>query len=138
MEINFVAVLVAAVLAMALGALWYGPLFGKKWMKIICATEMDMAAQKEMQKKAMPLYLITFVLALFQVWVLARFIQGWETMGAVETALWIWAAFVVPTVAAGAMWNNDSREVAWARFLIQAGYYLALFVMFALVVGMWG
>ena len=31
-QVSFVATLVATVAAFALGALWYGPLFGKAWM----------------------------------------------------------------------------------------------------------
>ena len=32
-EINYLAVLVAAIASMALGFLWYGPLFGNQWKK---------------------------------------------------------------------------------------------------------
>jgi len=34
-EINGWAVLVCGVVAMALGFVWYGPLFGKKWLELI-------------------------------------------------------------------------------------------------------
>jgi hypothetical protein len=135
--INYWAILACGIYAMALGSVWYGPLFSKKWMEVIGATEMDMEARKEMQKKAMPLYAVSFVLALFQAYVLAHFIKGWTDVSAVENALWIFAAFIIPTVAAGSMWNNDSAKISWTRFLIQAGYYLVLFVGFALILGYW-
>lgn len=138
MEINYMAVLACGVIAMVLGAIWYGPLFGKAWLKVIGASDADLKARKEMQKKAMPLYGIQFLLVLFQVYVLAYFIKGWTEVSGVENALWIWAAFVMPTVAAGAMWNNDSSKVAWSRFLIQAGYQLVLFVIFGYILGVWG
>lgn len=137
MDINYIAVLACAVLAMGLGAMWYGPLFGKQWMRIIGATDMDVAARKAMQKNALPLYLVQFVLVLFQVYVLAHFIRGWSDVSWIENVLWVWAAFVMPTVAAGAMWSNDSRQVMWARFLIQAGYYLVLFLVFGFVLSRW-
>ena len=137
MEINYLAVLVASILSMVLGALWYGPLFGKKWMEIIGAKPMTEADQKKMQKQAMPLYLIQFLLTLFQVYVLAQYIAGWTDASGIENSLWIWAAFVMPTVAGACMWNNDSKEIAWSRFLIQGGYQLVLFVIFGLVLGMW-
>lgn len=129
--------MVCAVLSMIIGWVWYGPLFGKKWMQITGATDMDVERRKEMQKKAMPLYLVQFVLVLFQLYVLAHYIAGWQDASGVENALWIWAAFIIPTVAAGAMWNSDSSRVKWARFLIQGGYYLVLFVVFSLIFGMW-
>lgn len=137
MTINYLAVLVCGVLAMVLGFVWYGPLFGKKWLQVIGATELDLQKRKEMQKRAMPLYAVTFVLALFQAYVLAHYIQGWQDASGVENAIWIWAAFIMPTVAGASMWNNDSATVSWTRFLLQAGYNLVLFSVFGLVLGMW-
>ena len=139
MEINYWAVLVCGVLSMIIGSIWFGPLFGKKWMQIIGATEMDMEKRKEMQKRAMPLYIISFVLSLFQAYVLSYAIQltAMDTSGAIKIAFWLWAAFVIPTVAAGSMWNNDSSKISWSRFWIQAGHYLVLFVIFGLVLGLW-
>jgi len=137
MDVNYWAVLVCGVVAMVLGGIWYGPLFGKAWMRIIKAGPMDVAQRKEMQKRVMPLYLVQFVLVLFQAYVLAHYIAGWEEAGGVQNALWVWAAFVMPTVAASAMWNNDSAKVSWARFLIQAGYNLVLFVIFGFILRMW-
>lgn len=131
------AILVCGLLAMVLGYVWYGPLFGKKWMEVIGATEMDLERRKEMQKSAGKLYVVQFVLILFQVWVLSYYIKGWADASGVENALWVWAAFIMPTIAGSAMWNNDSARISWARFLIQAGYQLALFVIFGLILGNW-
>ena len=134
METN-IAIIVGAVLAMVIGYVWYGPLFGKKWMEVIGATEMDMEKRKEMQKAAGPLYVVQFILALFQVWVLSMVIANWTSVSGLEAALWVWAAFVMPIVAGGAMWNNDSKKVTWTRFLLQGGYQLILFVIFGLILG---
>lgn len=135
--INFWAVLVCAVLAMVIGAVWYGPLFGKVWMKVIKISPDDAKRRAEMQKGAAPLYAVQFLLALFQAYVLAYYIAGWKEASGVENALWIWAAFIVPVVAGTAMWNNDSKSISWARFLIQSGYQLVTMVVFGLILGMW-
>jgi len=34
-QLNWLAVLVATVITSGLGALWYGPLFGKAWMRLV-------------------------------------------------------------------------------------------------------
>lgn len=139
-EINYLAVLVCGILAMVIGFIWYGPLFGKTWIRVIGADKDDLKARKEMQKKAMPLYFVQFFLTLFQAAVLACFIQqGSDVLriGSIETSLWIWAAFVMPIVAGSAMWNNDSREIAWMRFLIQGGYQLVIFLVFGFILGNW-
>jgi hypothetical protein len=137
MEINYWAVLACAVLAMVVGYVWYGLIFKKMWMGVIGATELDEITRREMERKAMPLSAIQFLLVAFQVYVLAHYIQGWADASGIENALWIWAAFVVPTVAAGSMWNNDSAKVAWTRFLLQSGYFLVLFAAFGLILGYW-
>lgn len=137
MDLNYLAVVACAVAAMGIGALWYGPLFGKKWMVIVGATATDEARRNEMQRGATKLYLVQFLLTLFQVWVLAYYIGGWTDVSGLEQALWIWAAFIIPVVAGTAMWNNDSAKISWARFLIQGGYQLVIFVMFGLVLGLW-
>lgn len=137
MEINYIAIIVASVLAMAIGAIWYGPLFGNKWMDIIGISPEDKQKREEMQKGAAKLYFVQFLLTLFQVWVLAYYIAGWEEAHGVVNALWIWAAFLIPTVAGTAMWNNDSSKIAWARFLIQGGYQLVIFIVFGVILEYW-
>ncbi len=135
--INYWAVLVCGILSMILGSIWYGPLFGRKWAEIVGANFDDLKAREEMQKKAMPLYLVQFLLTLFQVWVLAYDIALLKNVSGLQNAIWLWAGFVMPTIAGSAMWNNDSAKISWARFSIQAGYQLILFIIFGLVLGMW-
>jgi hypothetical protein len=137
MQINYLAALVCAVIAMFVGFLWYGPIFGKKWLEITGANNVDAERRKEMMKGVWKLYITQFLLALFQIIVLAFYIKGWTDASGLENALWIWAAFVMPTVAAASMWNNDSAKVSWARFLLQAGYQLVIFAIFGLVLGLW-
>ena len=122
---------------MLIGAIWYGPLFGKKWIEICGATLEDLEARKKMQKAAGQLYMVQFALTLFQVWYLAIFINGWGASIGLANAFGIWLAFVMPTVVGASMWNNDSSKVRWARFLIQSGYQLVNFIVFGLVLGMW-
>jgi hypothetical protein len=90
-----------------------------------------------MQKEATSLYAIQFILVLLQLYVLSHYIKGWEVSG-IENALWIWLGFVVPTLAAAAMWNNDPNRIKLARFGIQAGYQLVIFVIFGFIISTWG
>jgi len=145
MEINFFAVMLSSIVAMVIGAIWYGPLFGKKWMEIIGADGVGPEKHKEMQKAAMPMYAIQFALTFFQASVLAYLMHlidpeasiGITVMVWSSATLIIWAAFVVPIIAAGAMWNNDSRRIALSRFFIQSGYQFVIFLMFAIILGLW-
>lgn len=136
-SVNYVAVTVGAVISMVVGALWYGPIFGKKWMEIIGVNPESMAQRKEMQKGVGILYAVQFVLTLFQILVLAYLIADTVRVTGIERALWIWAAFIVPTLAGSAMWTNEKSRVKWARFLIQSGYQLVMFVTYGLLLHFW-
>lgn len=136
MGINYWAIFVCAVLSMVLGFVWYGPLLGKAWLRIVGATDMDIVKRKEMQKRAMPLYFIQFALVLVQLFILAH-LTGDSIASGILSALLIWIGFILPTVAAACMWTNEPRKVAWARFGIQAGYQLVLFIVFGFVLGLW-
>jgi len=137
MPINYLAVLVCGVLSMVVGYVWYGPLFGKKWMEIVGADSKSIEERQQMQKSAGPLYGIQFLLTLFQVFVLAYLISAWPGASGFKLALFLWAGFVLPIIAGSAMWNNDSSRVAWTRFLIQAGYQLISFMIFGYILTAW-
>ena len=135
--VNYFAIVVGSVLSMAIGAMWYGPLFGKKWLEIVGATAEDLEARKKMQAAAGPLYVMQFVLTLFQVLVLAHLVADTTRVGGLERSLWIWAAFVIPTLAGAVMWTNEEGRRKWARFLIQGGYQLTIFIVFGLLLQFW-
>mgnify|MGYP001608100183 FL=1 len=70
MDTNYWAVLISSVFAIVLGAIWYGPLFGKKWLEVTGMDKVDMARRQEMMKNVWKLYITQFLLCLFQVLVL--------------------------------------------------------------------
>jgi len=135
--VNYWAVFTGAILSMVLGAIWYGPLFRKKWMEIVGVDSADLEARKKMQKSAGPLYGVQFLLTLFQVAVLAYLVADSQRHGGLERVLWVWAAFVIPTLAGAVMWTNETGKLKWARFLIQGGYQLVIFVVFGLLLQFW-
>lgn len=135
---TYALILIGAVVSLVVGSIWYGPLFGKKWLTIIGATELDIEKRKEMQKKAMPLYAIQFLLTLVQLFVLINQMTygGW-TKQAIGVSFFYWLGFVMPTIAGSAMWNNDPSKVKWVRFLIQSGYQLVMFLIYGLMIQQW-
>ncbi len=139
MGINYWAVLACAVASMVIGAIWYGPLFGRKWMAINGANPDDIARREEMQKAAGPLYGVQFLLSLLQLYVLAQLIV-WT--GAESKAVWVaffmWLGFVMPTVAGLSMWTAQPAKVKWATFLISSGYQFVSFFVFGFILGHWG
>ena len=120
--INYWAVLVSAVLAMVVGSLWYGPLFGKVYMKAKGMDTMSPEDQAAMKKKMVWSYLGQFVASLVTFYVLAWFINVTEThfmatsyaagetyvglWGGVHVAFWVWLGFLVPMKFSEAIWGG--------------------------------
>lgn len=135
-QINLLSVLICAIVAMVVGMIWHNKnLFGMKYMKALGA-DMNMPPEKmkEIQKKMWQIFLTQFILVFFEAWVLAHYIAGWNTVSGVTNALWIYAGFVLPTIAAACMWSARPRKDAWVVFLVSAGYNLILFILFGLII----
>ena len=70
--INVWAVIVCAIANMALGFMWYGPLFGKQWVAMMGWTPEQMKmGQEKMQKDGWKTYLMAFVGSVIMAWILA-------------------------------------------------------------------
>lgn len=134
-EVNYLAVLVAAVVSMVVGFLWYGPmLFGKQWAKLRGFSVGDMKkAQKEMGKW----YAVSFVLSLITAYVLSHvmalsvnFFHYSDLMTGLTTAFWMWLGFVMPVQATATIFS-DKRN--WTLFGIDTGYQLASLLVMGVV-----
>lgn len=68
-QVNWIAVLIVAVFNMILGTLWYGPFFGKLWMRLIGKT------REELQSSA-GMYVFSFLAALAAAYVLNVLVVG--------------------------------------------------------------
>ncbi len=131
--VNYLVVLVAAIVNMALGSLWYSPrLFGAQWLHAMgwSAEEMD-----RRKKKAKSAYMASMVASLVMAYVLALFIKNLDARTAQEGAIigfWLWLGFVVTTALASVAFEGRSKTV----YYINSGYNLvALVIMGALLAG---
>jgi hypothetical protein len=128
-DINYAAVLVAAVINMAVGAIWYSPsLFGKAWSKL--------TGKKDMKGSGRMGYAVSAVGALVQSWILVHFVQyaGSTTVGeGAITGFWLWLAFV-GVVMAGA-YVFEGRP--WKLWQINAGYFLVVLVVNGALLAAW-
>jgi hypothetical protein len=133
--INYFAVFGAAVSAIALGAVWYGPLFGKLWMKLIGLTKEDMKTMNLSPAVAMVGGAVT---ALLMAYVLAHAItfgNAYFGTSGVEGALmggfWYWVGFAVPITAGAFLWEGKSVKL----WILNAGYYLASLMLMSAIIG---
>ncbi|MBI2022290.1 DUF1761 domain-containing protein [Candidatus Daviesbacteria bacterium] len=131
-EVNFVEIVVAAVAAIILGFLWYGPIFGKTWMKLTGVTE---AKIKEAKEKGMTKsYVLMMVGSLIMAYVLASFIELTGMVGAVggaTTGFWAWLGFAATVQSSKVLWGSDS----WNLYFLETGYYLVSLLVMGAVMG---
>lgn len=134
-SINYMAVAAAAVVNMALGFLWYGPLFGKQWMKMMGLSREDM--EKAKKSGAMPkLYVIAAVGVLVMAYVLSHFTQLGGNTTAGEGAMvgfWIWLGFIATTTLSSVLWESKS----WSLYALNNGYYLVLLLINGTLLAVW-
>ena len=135
-DINYVAVLVTAIISMILGAIWYSPmLFGKMWAKEMGWSEKDM--EKKQKEGAMKGYIVMFIGALVMQYVLAHFVQYTNAdtfvLGA-TTGFWVWLGFIVTIMVPNIFWEGKSMRAVSINVLYQlinlliAGGVLAIWV----------
>lgn len=135
-EVNYLAVLLAGVVSMALGFLWYSPLvLGKQWIKERGFTKESLKkAQKEMGK----LYALSFVVSLITAYVLSHVMNLSEyffhypmIQTGLTTAFWMWLGFIMPVQLTGTIFSDKKN---WKLFTIDTGYQLVSLIAMAIVI----
>ena len=128
-EVNWLAVLAASLVGFVVGGIWYGPLFGKAWMKIVGLTEAD-AAKVSMAK----IYSMCFVLQLVMATNLAMFL-GSEVDALMGTLYGFLTGFgwVALALAINAMFEQKPLKY----MLINGAYWSIVFTLMGLIIGAW-
>lgn len=131
--VNYLAVLAAAVASIALGMVWYGPLFGKVWMRLSGFTPKSMKQMRLTAGQAMVLgTLVTLVMA-YVVAVLLNLLSVVSFAGAAKLAVLLWLGLSLPLVLGGFLWENKP----FALVALNAAYRLVeLLVIAAVIVAM--
>ena len=135
-DVNFVGVIVGAVLAMAVGYIWFGPLFGKEWMKLKGITSEMMKKEKNSSSMGMT-YGMTFVGLLVTAFVLSAFIGslGEKTLtGGAMVAVLAWVGFVFPMAGMNALFSKTPTKL----FIIDVFHYLAALLLMGAAIGYFG
>lgn len=118
-SVNYLAVLVSAVASMVIGSIWYGPLFGKKFMAANGMDKWTPEHQAEMKKKMWMSYVGQFVASLVMFYVLAGIIVGFDQMTMAKGAmsgLVMWFGFVLPIKIGDVAWGGN-KTLFWLESL---------------------
>jgi len=132
--VNWLAVLVAAIVVFVLGWLWYSPfLFYKPWMR---ARGLDPAAAMAGAKMPAGKLVIELVRCIVLAFVVAHLIgalgiSSW--MIGAHLGLLLWVAFPVVLLTGSVIWENVPVKVA----AIHAGDWLVKLLVIPIIVSVW-
>jgi hypothetical protein len=139
--INYLAVLVSAIVMAVLGSLWYGPLFGKQWITLM---DFDPKKVGEVQKAgigamwksyatmALGSLVASFVLAHFVIFANAYMGSSGVT-GGLTTGFWTWLGFIAPVTLGTVLWEGKS----WKLWTLNTGYYLVGLLIIGALLSSW-
>lgn len=128
-HINYLAVIVVTILAFVIGGLWYGPLFGKAWMKEVGMTEED-AAKGNMLKIFGTTIILNIIIALN----LSAFLGPKpDLMFGLFAGLAVGIGWVSTSLGIIYLFSRKSLKL----FLIDASYQTIIYALMGIILGIW-
>jgi hypothetical protein len=130
--LNYLAIVIAAVVAWLAGAGWYMAL-GKSWMAALGVTAEQMEAAKREPGAWLP-FVYAFVAELVMAWVMAGLlghIGALSVRGGVISAAFCWVGFVITTMVV----NNGFAGRDARLLLIDGGHWLIVLLLMGAIIG---
>lgn len=131
-DVNYLAVLISSVAAMFIGAMWYGPIFGKMWMGYMGKTEEQLKEGFNPGKTYGLAFLGHFV-ALAMMANLFMYVGVLSLGGALHTAFWTWLGFTIATSFITGLFEDKK----FGLLLIDEVYHLVVFLVGAVIIFIW-
>jgi len=131
-NINFLAVVVSALSAFIVGWVWYGPLFGKLWMKLNGFTEEEL---KEGGMSMPVMMLLNYIATALAALAIAVLLSGHES----SALMGVVVGLVISIFWIGTNRLNDVlyERKPFALFLINVGYNVVIFAIMGGILGAW-
>ena len=134
-DINYLLVLLAAIVSMLVGAAWYSPLlFGNEWQKFSKLSPEDL--ERARQKGTGKYYLLQFCATLLMSYIvglLVCFLHATSFSDGAKIGFWLWLGIAAPVLLGSVLWERKSVLV----YLIDIGHYLASLVLMGGILGIW-
>lgn len=134
-SINYIGILIAGIVSMMIGGMWYGPLFGKIWVKEAGITDEMMASAKA--KGMTKSYIFTLISCLISAYILAYF-MGVQSVTSVSSTLtlvfMIWLGFQIPIHLGTVLWDMKTFKL----FVINSLYSLVSLLASGIILSLIG
>ena len=137
--INYWAVIVCAIVNMALGFYWYGPLFGRQWVALMGWSKEEVEkGQIKMQKEGWKTYLLAFAGSLIMACVLAHVLVFSSTylgisglIAGLDVGFFAWLGLSATTMSLDYIFTSKSKP--WTLFIISSGCQLVTLVVISAI-----
>ncbi|MDA8792757.1 DUF1761 domain-containing protein [Bacteriovoracaceae bacterium] len=125
-QINHITVFVAAIAGFMAGALWYSPLlFLKSWLKE--------AGLEKMDGHGSSVYISSFFFALVASYLFAAYAPIHSLQSSLLSGVVVGAGWVLTSMGVNYQFSGKSIKL----WLIDGGYHVFKFLIFALIFGLW-
>ena len=117
---NLLAILVAAAAGFLVGGLWYGPLFGKAWMK-----EHDFDEEELRKANMLKIYGLTFAFSVLSAVFLGHLLAFFDAAprSTMMISIGVALGYIVPAIGTNYLFSRKSGRL----FAIDAGYWLVFY-----------
>lgn len=134
-SVNWLAIIVATLVSMALGFGWYMAL-GKQWMAALGKTRDEVMAGTG-GNQATPFIisaLMQLVMAYFLALLTPRVLGATNVVNGLAMGLWLWLGFVITSMII----NHRYQGSSWRLTAIDGGYLLGVLLLQGVVIGLFG
>lgn len=133
---NFLAIIVAAIINVVIGSLWYSPLlFAKAWAKASGMKKEDMGKDYKMSAG---MYVPPLIAAFVTSFVLAWFLNALNITtigGGIQIGFLAWLGFTTTAQVLNSWVFSNGRPKE--LYLINTGYHLVIFCIMGAVLAVW-
>ena len=130
-DLNFLAIAVSALTYFGLGSVWFGPLFGKQWLKLVGLT-----VTEEDKKNALFMFTKTFLLDVFITFSTALILL-WTQSETILEALKVSAVLGLGFVIAPFLGNYMYAKRSMTLFSIESFYHVVCITVISIILTMW-
>ncbi len=130
--IHPLAIILAGLASMPIGMLWYGPLFGKTWAKLM---GFSTASMDDSKKKMRATYAAQLTGTVVQAFVLSLMIfssRVFELGQVMLLAFWLWLGFMATVIMTKQLF--DTRPFNRHLYAIDAFYQLVVLEVMAIII----
>jgi hypothetical protein len=129
--VNYLAVVVAAVANYVIGALWYGVIFRKPWLKMSGLSEMKVTGLSVVLALVGAL-LMSYVLqhALFFA---NAYLKTSGVGGGVMVGFFNWIGFIAPVTVGDVVYNKRP----WMLWILNNAYWLISLIVMGIILAVW-